>query len=120
MPHGHMHLKVPYFLKRDITELYITSSLRTFATSMVQIFIPIFFLQEGYSLAAVFTFFLAKAVLGIPFMYYAIRFAAKKGVKHAFFLSLPFMLLTVPPLLPAKIPNRAGIPQMVIRKKQLM
>ncbi len=45
----YFHFKVPYFLKKEINEVYIMHSLRSFSISTVAIFVPIFFLMKGYT-----------------------------------------------------------------------
>ncbi|MFC2133916.1 hypothetical protein ACFLTH_04805 [Bacteroidota bacterium] len=85
--------KIQYFLKSDINELFITNALRSFALSTIAVFIPIFFLQKGYSLWEVILYFLIQSTIGIFLDYGASKFCAKKGLKHSIMMSIPFMIL---------------------------
>jgi len=54
--HHHNHF-LHFLHNRELNELYASIALRSFALSMIGIFIPIYLLQEGYSLASVLIFF---------------------------------------------------------------
>jgi len=87
------HLKFQYLLKSEMNELYITYALRTFAISTIAIFIPLYLLQNGYDMFSVLTYFLFVILFGMTFCYYAFKYVAIKGVKHAIVLSIPFVIL---------------------------
>jgi len=86
------HLKAGYLLKKEITELYIANALRTFAISTIVIFIPIFLLKQGFSLLDVAIFFVFRSMAAFVFNYTALRYVAKKGVKHSMLVSVPFLI----------------------------
>ena len=88
-----LHLKINYLLKKEINELYLMNAIRTFAISTIVVFIPIFLLIKGYGLADIGLFYLIRALTGILFCYTALKYAAKKGVKHSLLLSIPFMTI---------------------------
>jgi len=84
--------RIDYLLHRNITELYITNALRTFAVSTVSLFIPIFLLEKGVSLGAIFLYLMFQYLLYIPICYSAMKFAAKKGIKHSMLMNAPFSI----------------------------
>ncbi|MBL7116774.1 MAG: hypothetical protein ISS25_03030 [Nanoarchaeota archaeon] len=86
-------LKLGYFLKSEINELYITNALRSFALSTIAIFLPIFFLKKGYSLYEVLLYFLVIVIIAPFFCESALRFSSKKGVKHSIALSTPLLIV---------------------------
>ena len=87
------HLKINYLLKNELTELYITHALRSFALSMIALFLPIFFLRQGFSIMQVLFFYVISCIIGTVACYYAIRYAAKKGVKHSIIMSIPLIII---------------------------
>ena len=90
--HLHLQQKIHYLLKSKITEIYLTFALRTFALSMITIFVPIFLLKQGYGLIDVAGFFLLKSILVLLTVKQFLAFAAKKGVKHSIAFSTPFIV----------------------------
>jgi hypothetical protein len=85
-------MKIEYFLKKEITELYITNSLRSFGLSLISVFLPIFFIKQGYSLLDIVLYLTINIFIGILLSYTALKFIAKKGIKHSILLSLPFLI----------------------------
>ena len=88
-----LHIKVDYLLKKEINELYVTNAIRTFAVSTIAIFIPIFFLKNGYTIYDIGMFLFIKFFLALFLGYAALKYAVKKGVKHSMFLSVPVMIV---------------------------
>lgn len=91
--HHQFHIKVPYFLKNPITELYITNSLRSFSLSMINLFLPIFFLQQGYSFSQLILFYMLNATVGLYTTYVTLKFANKYGAHKSIGLSMPIQIL---------------------------
>lgn len=89
----HLQKKLYLLLHSEITELYIAHSLRAFAVSMVSVFIPIFFLEKGYSLVEVMMFYIIHSVLVLTTIHWFIKFAAEKGLKKSIIISLPLSIL---------------------------
>lgn len=86
----------------ELTELYISNMLRTFAISLLAVFLPYYLYQNGYSFAGIFAFyglfFVGKSVADIAAGY----FVAWYGPKHSIIISCLLqttssaLLLTLP------------------------
>lgn len=86
----------------ELTELYISNMLRTFAVSLLAVFLPYYLHQNGYSFSAIFAFyglfFVGRSVADIAAGY----FVARYGPKHAIIISCILqtassaLLLTLP------------------------
>jgi MFS family permease len=85
----HLH----YFLNRELSELYMTVALRTFALSLISIFVPIYLLNLGYSLVDVLVFYIVFCVLHSVFSFFAAKLSLKIGLKHSIAMSMPFLIL---------------------------
>lgn len=81
--------------QKNITDLYIMHTVRNFAFSLVSIFIPIYFLQQGFSIFEVGWYIASFYLLLIPSSYIGMKLAAKTGIKKAFWVSLPISLLFI-------------------------
>lgn len=86
----------------ELTELYISCMLRTFALSLLMVFVPFYLFQHGYSVPAILLFygyfFTGKVVADILASYFTARFGPKHSmivscclqiVSAAMFVSLP-------------------------------
>ena len=93
MPHFHNQFRLSYFLRREINELYVMNAIRSFADSMISIFVPIFLLKQGFSLSYVLLFFASWSIGTVVLCYFAFKYISRKGVKHSVFLSIPFTIL---------------------------
>lgn len=89
--HGHHHF-LHFLRSRELDELYISMALRSFALSMISIFIPIYLLKMGYQLTHVFTFYLIVTMTHIILAFPSAKISAKIGFKHSIFLSVPFLI----------------------------
>lgn len=82
-----------FFPKKELTQVYISSTIRYFAISLISLFIPIYLYKElGYSLAQTLSFFVYYAVtfgIATPF---AAKFSARYGIKHSVLVSMPFYI----------------------------
>lgn len=80
-----------FFSQRELNELYLSLAIRSFAISMVAVFIPLYLIQAGHSLASVFIFYIFLSIghgLGvIP----ATKISAMNGFKHAVLFSVPLL-----------------------------
>ena len=85
--HNHHHFFY-FFANKELNELYASIALRSFALSMIGIFIPIYLLTLGYALEQVYLLYIvayaAHAILAIPAGYFSSRF----GFKHAILASI--------------------------------
>ncbi len=77
----------------ELSQIYISTFFRMMAISIVGIFVPIFLYDLGYSLAAIFGFyvayFVARTILHIPVGY----LVARIGPKHTMILSYCMQLI---------------------------
>ncbi|MCF8013204.1 MFS transporter [Candidatus Woesearchaeota archaeon] len=70
-------------------------SIRGFAISLIAIFIPIYMLQQGFSLINVCWYIATIYFFLIPTSYLAMKIASKIGIKKAFWISLPLTLIFI-------------------------
>lgn len=75
-----------------IEELYIHISIRSFALSMISIFVPIYLLKLDYTLTSVFIFYAILNGTHALFILPAAKMSSKIGYKYAIFLSVPFLI----------------------------
>lgn len=87
----------------ELSELYISITLKTFAFSMVGVFVPIFLYQLGFNLQTVAMYYAAYFVLRAPLNFLAGELTSRYGPKHimsyAYVLNLIYlgMLFTMEP-----------------------
>lgn len=79
-------------LKREISELYATITIKDFAFSMMALYEPIFLFKQFDSISIVFLFY--AAVYGMYFIFLPLgsKIAAKYGFEHCMFYSMPFAI----------------------------
>jgi len=82
-----------HFLRnRELDEIYASVAIRSFALSMISIFIPIYFLSLNYSLKEVFLFYAViygvHTLVTLPAGFLVSKF----GFKHCILFSLPFLI----------------------------
>lgn len=91
----HHHHILHYFRHRELNALYASIAIRTFAFSMIAIFVPIYLLQSGLSITQVLIFFsvfsFTHAIASFP----AAKIAAKRGFKHSILYSIPFLIVAL-------------------------
>jgi len=91
MYNSHHHL---HFLKnRELNELYISVAIKSFAISMISIFVPIYLLKLNYSLTTVFLFFAILNASHALFVIPAAKISSKYGFKHSMFYSVPILII---------------------------
>jgi MFS family permease len=90
MPDTHRNLF--HFLNRELSEMYMTVAIRAFAISLISVFIPIYLLQEGFSLRYVFLFYSILCFVHALFSHIATKLSTKIGVKHSILISMPFLI----------------------------
>ncbi len=94
MPHFLHSIQTRYHLEREITELYISVALRSFAAGMIIIFEPIYlFTYFGESLPKTLIYFGFISMLFGVFAPLGGKILARIGVKHAMLASMPFLFL---------------------------
>ncbi len=79
--------------KKELTEIYISISLRYLAASMINLFLPLYlYSQLGFSLNQTLTFFIIYAAGFGLFTPIAAKLLSRIGVKHTILLAVPFYL----------------------------
>ena len=76
----------------ELNEIFAVMSLRSFVSSMISIFVPIYMYSLGYPLADIFLFHIYIFAAEFIFEYIATNLVSKFGPKHAMALSLPFFI----------------------------
>ncbi len=92
MPHANHHSFFHYFLNRELSEIYITVALKSFALALIAIFIPIYLFQKGFSLNEIFLFFAILSAAFAFFSFFATKLSTKIGIKHSILISMPFLI----------------------------
>lgn len=82
-----------HLLNKDIKELYLFNIIRTFAISMVVIFLPVFLWTTGYSLSLILIFFAILVGTHTIFVPVSTYFTRKVGIKHTLSISTPLLIL---------------------------
>jgi len=83
-----------FFPKKELTQVYLSLFLRSFAISLIGIFVPIYFYQElGFSLVQTLSFYAFYSVVMAASMPLAASFASRFGVKHSVMLSMPLYII---------------------------
>ena len=86
--------RVFHFLKnKELNELYASIAIRSFAISLIGIFIPIYLYQIGYSFSAIFLFFALAAFFKALLIFPSAKVSYKIGLKHSMLLSMPFLII---------------------------
>jgi len=80
---------------RELSELYASISLRSFALSFIGVFIPIYLIQEGYAIASVFLFYAIASAVHAIVIIPAAKICSRYGFKHSILFSIPFLILAL-------------------------
>lgn len=90
--HLHYFIRTPKY--KELLEMYLCMGLRTFAISLVAIFVPIYFISElNFTLSTVFMYLLTWSLLIIASSPFLAKLAAHIGFKRMIFLSAPLTIL---------------------------
>ena len=81
-----------FFRNRELNEMYVSISMRSFALSLIGVFVPIYFYLIGYSLTSIFFFYIMHSVVHIAFSIPIAKASSKFGIKHSMLLSIPFLI----------------------------
>jgi len=94
MPHTHQHHHniFHYFLNRELSEIYLTVAGKTFAISLIGIFVPIYLFQMGFELRYIFLFFAILSAVFALTVFFAAKLSTKIGIKHGLLISMPFLI----------------------------
>ena len=96
MPHHNEHFWWRFFPHKELTQVYISSAIRSFAISLIGLFIPLYlYVERGFSLQQTLYFFIFYAAIFAISTPFAAKFAAQAGLKHSVLLGVPFYLVFV-------------------------
>ena len=90
MPSKHL---MHFIFNKELSEIYITSVIRSFALALIGVFIPAYLLNLGYQLTEVFYFFIYGAISLIVLMILVTKLYTKIGTKHAILCSMPIFII---------------------------
>ncbi len=91
----HSHFQLWHFnLKRELTEFYLSITIRTMALGLIGIFIPLYLYNElGFTLQQVMHFYLVFFISFILFTPLAAKSIYKIGYKHTILISIPLLII---------------------------
>ncbi len=96
MTNHHEHFWWRFFPKKKLSQIYVSVLIRSFAISLISLFIPLYLYKElSYTLEQTLLFFIFYAVIFAVSTPLAAKFSARYGIKHAILLSVPFFLIFV-------------------------
>jgi len=77
-----------------MSEVYVANALRSFALSLIGLFIPIFFFEKAFTLMQIFIFYTYYAMFSLVLLYFVTRLAVRIGPRYNILLSMPLMIIT--------------------------
>jgi len=85
-----------FFPQKELTQIYFSVALRSFAISLISIFIPLYlYLEKGLTFEQTLFFFIFYSVIFAVSMPVAAKFASRFGMKHSIMVGVPLYLLFV-------------------------
>src|SRR3989338_6126443 len=85
-----------FFPKKELTQIYFSVALRSFAISLISIFIPLYLFQEkNFSFEQTLFFFIFYSLIFAISTPFAAKFASRFGVKHSILVAVPLYMLFV-------------------------
>ncbi len=108
----------PYHLHRlkftELSEIYTSETIKTFAYSLIGIFVPIYLLKNGVTLQTLCVMFILHSIFRLVLEYPVGRAIARYGAKHILAISYPFsfiyiVMLAVYPTYPTPLYLIAGL-----------
>ena len=88
-----LHYNLHFLRNRELNELYISVAIKSFASSMITIFIPIFLLKLDYSLTHVLIFYAILNATHALFVIPAAKISSIYGYKPSLFFSIPILIV---------------------------
>ena len=93
MDHPQHHFWWRFFPRKELTQIYISAALRSFAVSLIALFIPLYLhVEQGFSINQTLQFFIFYSVILAISAPLAAKFSSKFGLKHSILLSVPLYL----------------------------
>jgi len=90
-----MHKTYLHFLNGELKEIYRIALIRVFALSLINIFLPVYFWQSGFTLKMIFLFVATANVSHIFSVYLSAKLSSKADLKYLIALSLPLLILSI-------------------------
>ena len=87
------HHLLHFALNKELSEMYITSIIRSFAFSLIGVFVPAYLLELNYPINDVFCFYIYWAVCVLVLVCFVPKIYTKIGIKHAILLSMPIFIV---------------------------
>ncbi|MEK7447347.1 MAG: MFS transporter [Patescibacteria group bacterium] len=78
---------------KELNEMYVSMTLRTFGLSLIAIFIPIYLYNLGFSLRTIFLYYIISSLFQFFGDYLAGKAIGRFGAKHVMSLSYPVLLI---------------------------
>ena len=82
-----------YFLNKEINEIYITLAIKNFSLALISIFIPIYLLQQGFTLNNIFLFYAIFSISIALTAFFVLKLVSRVGIKHGMLLSMFFLII---------------------------
>lgn len=83
-----------YFLgNRELNELYASISIRSFAISLIGVFVPIYLYTLGNSFSSIFLFYIFWSLTHLLFAIPSAKISSRFGLKHSILFSVPFYIV---------------------------
>jgi MFS family permease len=96
MDHHNHNFWWRYFPHKQLTQMYFSSAMRSFAISLIALFVPLYlFVERGFSLHQTLQFFIFYAVVFAMTTPIAAKFCSKYGLKHSILLSVPLYIMFI-------------------------
>ncbi len=92
--HNHNLFWWRFFPRRELSKVYLSIGLRSFAISLIAIFIPLFLYREkGFTLEQTLWFFLFYSIVFAISTPLAAKFSSRYGIRHSILAGVPLYLL---------------------------
>ncbi len=76
----------------ELNEIYWFMAIRSFALSLITIFIPIYLYKINFGISNIFLYYLFLYMFEFIFEFFSSKYIKHNGPKHSMILSLPFMI----------------------------
>ncbi len=93
MSHYTHHLIHDFLKEKEFNQIYLSVFIMTFAESLIEIFIPIYLFQLGYSISMIIFFYFLVSLFFVIFALFGANVVSKIGVKHSILISVPFLIV---------------------------
>jgi MFS family permease len=85
-----------FFPHKELTQVYISAALRSFAISLIGLFVPLYLYQEmGFSLPQTLSFYILYSIIFAISTPLAAKFCTRFGVKHSVLFSTPVYIIFI-------------------------